>query len=139
MTFSTAFEKAKLKREKADALEAKKKEREDKEKKKEELKKIVEEERMKKKEEKERLKIEREKVLNILAMTYTYSLMLYTLKFLVDFQVPVLFSFTFIVVYRALINSIDLSPFCFEKFNELFKFQHMYTHTHICTHTHIFT
>nr|KAF6386082.1 bromodomain adjacent to zinc finger domain 1A [Myotis myotis] len=58
---SLAFEKAKLKREKADALEAKKKEREDKEKKKEELKKIVEEERMKKKEEKERLKIEREK------------------------------------------------------------------------------
>ncbi|XP_036307541.1 bromodomain adjacent to zinc finger domain protein 1A isoform X10 [Pipistrellus kuhlii] len=58
---SLAFEKAKLKREKADALEAKKKEREDKEKKKEELKKIVEEERLKKKEEKERLKIEREK------------------------------------------------------------------------------
>ncbi|XP_059566317.1 bromodomain adjacent to zinc finger domain protein 1A isoform X1 [Myotis daubentonii] len=58
---SLAFEKAKLKREKADALEAKKKEREDKEKKKEELKRIVEEERMKKKEEKERLKIEREK------------------------------------------------------------------------------
>ncbi|XP_015416798.1 PREDICTED: bromodomain adjacent to zinc finger domain protein 1A [Myotis davidii] len=58
---SLAFEKAKLKREKADALEAKKKEREDKEKKKEELKKIVEKERMKKKEEKERLKIEREK------------------------------------------------------------------------------
>uniref|UniRef100_A0A452U4F2 Bromodomain adjacent to zinc finger domain protein 1A n=1 Tax=Ursus maritimus TaxID=29073 RepID=A0A452U4F2_URSMA len=61
LTFSTAFEKAKLKREKADALEAKKKEKEDKEKKKEELKKIVEEERLKKKEEKERLKIEREK------------------------------------------------------------------------------
>ncbi|XP_055990278.1 bromodomain adjacent to zinc finger domain protein 1A isoform X1 [Sorex fumeus] len=58
---SIAFEKAKLKREKADALEAKKKEKEDKEKKKEELKKIVEEERLKKKEEKERLKIEREK------------------------------------------------------------------------------
>ncbi|XP_021551442.1 bromodomain adjacent to zinc finger domain protein 1A isoform X2 [Neomonachus schauinslandi] len=58
---SLAFEKAKLKREKADALEAKKKEKEDKEKKKEELKKIVEEERLKKKEEKERLKIEREK------------------------------------------------------------------------------
>uniref|UniRef100_A0A8C5KME0 Bromodomain adjacent to zinc finger domain protein 1A n=1 Tax=Jaculus jaculus TaxID=51337 RepID=A0A8C5KME0_JACJA len=56
-----AFEKAKLRREKADALEAKKKEREDKEKKREELKKIVEEERLKKKEEKERLKIEREK------------------------------------------------------------------------------
>ncbi|MBZ3869661.1 Bromodomain adjacent to zinc finger domain protein 1A [Sciurus carolinensis] len=56
-----AFEKAKLKREKADALEAKKKEKEDKEKKREELKKIVEEERLKKKEEKERLKIEREK------------------------------------------------------------------------------
>ncbi|XP_039741583.1 bromodomain adjacent to zinc finger domain protein 1A isoform X4 [Pteropus medius] len=58
---SLAFEKAKLKREKADALEAKKKEKEDKEKKKEELKKIVEEERLKKKEEKERLKVEREK------------------------------------------------------------------------------
>nr|KAF6499144.1 bromodomain adjacent to zinc finger domain 1A [Molossus molossus] len=58
---SLAFERAKLKREKADALEAKKKEKEDKEKKKEELKKIVEEERLKKKEEKERLKIEREK------------------------------------------------------------------------------
>ncbi|KAF3830749.1 hypothetical protein GH733_004749 [Mirounga leonina] len=63
LIFSTAFEKAKLKREKADALEAKKKEKEDKEKKKEELKKIVEEERLKKKEEKERLKIEREKEL----------------------------------------------------------------------------
>lgn len=62
LIFSTAFEKAKLKREKADALEAKKKEKEDKEKKREELKKIVEEERLKKKEEKERLKIEREKV-----------------------------------------------------------------------------
>ncbi|XP_075388162.1 bromodomain adjacent to zinc finger domain protein 1A [Tenrec ecaudatus] len=58
---SLASEKAKLKREKADALEAKKKEKEDKEKKREELKKIVEEERLKKKEEKERLKIEREK------------------------------------------------------------------------------
>ncbi|GAB1297436.1 Bromodomain adjacent to zinc finger domain protein 1A [Apodemus speciosus] len=56
-----AFEKAKLKREKADALEARKREKEDKEKKREELKKIVEEERLKKKEEKERLKIEREK------------------------------------------------------------------------------
>ncbi|CAO2586309.1 Bromodomain adjacent to zinc finger domain protein 1A [Lemmus lemmus] len=56
-----AFEKAKLKREKADALEARKKEKEDKEKKREELKKIVEEERLKKKEEKERLKMEREK------------------------------------------------------------------------------
>ncbi|XP_029340592.1 bromodomain adjacent to zinc finger domain protein 1A isoform X3 [Mus caroli] len=56
-----ASEKAKLKREKADALEARKREKEDKEKKREELKKIVEEERLKKKEEKERLKIEREK------------------------------------------------------------------------------
>ncbi|XP_069882637.1 bromodomain adjacent to zinc finger domain protein 1A isoform X1 [Dipodomys merriami] len=56
-----AFEKAKLKRERADAIEAKKKEKEDKEKKREELKKIIEEERLKKKEEKERLKIEREK------------------------------------------------------------------------------
>uniref|UniRef100_A0A8C3QLV6 Bromodomain adjacent to zinc finger domain protein 1A n=1 Tax=Cyanoderma ruficeps TaxID=181631 RepID=A0A8C3QLV6_9PASS len=56
-----AFEKAKLKQEKANAIEARKKEKEDKEKKREELKKIVEEERMKKKEEKERLKIEKEK------------------------------------------------------------------------------
>ncbi|XP_021257332.1 bromodomain adjacent to zinc finger domain protein 1A, partial [Numida meleagris] len=56
-----AFEKARLKREKANAIEARKREKEDKEKKKEELKKIVEEERMKKKEEKERLKIEKEK------------------------------------------------------------------------------
>ncbi|XP_075007772.1 bromodomain adjacent to zinc finger domain protein 1A isoform X1 [Calonectris borealis] len=60
-TQAMAFEKAKLKREKASAIEAKKKEKEDKEKKREELKKIVEEERMKKKEEKERLKIEKEK------------------------------------------------------------------------------
>lgn len=67
LTFSTAFEKARLKRVKADALEAKKKEKEDKEKKREELKKIIEEERLKKKEEKERLKIEREKVLAILS------------------------------------------------------------------------
>uniref|UniRef100_A0A8C2U780 Bromodomain adjacent to zinc finger domain protein 1A n=1 Tax=Coturnix japonica TaxID=93934 RepID=A0A8C2U780_COTJA len=56
-----AFEKARLKREKANAIEARKREKEDKEKKKEELKKIVEEERMKRKEEKERLKIEKEK------------------------------------------------------------------------------
>ncbi|XP_010211976.1 PREDICTED: bromodomain adjacent to zinc finger domain protein 1A [Tinamus guttatus] len=56
-----AFEKAKLKREKANAIEARRKEKEDKEKKREQLKKIVEEERMKKKEEKERLKIEKEK------------------------------------------------------------------------------
>ncbi|OXB66044.1 hypothetical protein ASZ78_001531 [Callipepla squamata] len=56
-----AFEKARLKREKANAIEARKREKEDKEKKKEELKKIVEEERMKKKEEKERLKIQKEK------------------------------------------------------------------------------
>ncbi|KAM9190935.1 bromodomain adjacent to zinc finger domain protein 1A isoform 1-T1 [Mergus octosetaceus] len=56
-----AFEKARLKREKANAIEARKREKEDKEKKREELKKIVEEERMKKKEEKERLKIEKEK------------------------------------------------------------------------------
>uniref|UniRef100_A0A8D0L9G2 Bromodomain adjacent to zinc finger domain protein 1A n=1 Tax=Sphenodon punctatus TaxID=8508 RepID=A0A8D0L9G2_SPHPU len=52
-------EKAKLKKEKANAVEAKKKE--DREKKREELKKIVEEERLKKKEERERLKIEKEK------------------------------------------------------------------------------
>ncbi|NXC37634.1 BAZ1A protein, partial [Penelope pileata] len=56
-----AFEKARLKREKANAMEARKREKEDKEKKREELKKIVEEERLKKKEEKERLKIEKEK------------------------------------------------------------------------------
>uniref|UniRef100_A0A8D0H262 Bromodomain adjacent to zinc finger domain protein 1A n=1 Tax=Sphenodon punctatus TaxID=8508 RepID=A0A8D0H262_SPHPU len=49
----------KLKKEKANAVEAKKKE--DREKKREELKKIVEEERLKKKEERERLKIEKEK------------------------------------------------------------------------------
>uniref|UniRef100_A0A8D0H7L0 Bromodomain adjacent to zinc finger domain protein 1A n=1 Tax=Sphenodon punctatus TaxID=8508 RepID=A0A8D0H7L0_SPHPU len=48
-----------LKKEKANAVEAKKKE--DREKKREELKKIVEEERLKKKEERERLKIEKEK------------------------------------------------------------------------------
>lgn len=70
LTFSTALEKAKLKREKADALEARKREKEDKEKKREELKKIVEEERLKKKEEKERLKIEREKVFSILIYKY---------------------------------------------------------------------
>ncbi|XP_074069460.1 bromodomain adjacent to zinc finger domain protein 1A isoform X3 [Macrotis lagotis] len=58
---SLAFEKTKLKKEKSNAIEAKKKEKEYKEKKKEELKKIVEEERMKKKEEKERLKLEKEK------------------------------------------------------------------------------
>uniref|UniRef100_A0A8D0H6K2 Bromodomain adjacent to zinc finger domain protein 1A n=1 Tax=Sphenodon punctatus TaxID=8508 RepID=A0A8D0H6K2_SPHPU len=56
---STSSEKAKLKKEKANAVEAKKKE--DREKKREELKKIVEEERLKKKEERERLKIEKEK------------------------------------------------------------------------------
>lgn len=71
----TAFEKAKLKREKADALEARKREREDKEKKREELKKIVEEERLKKKEEKERLKIEREKVFSILNVSSKYICM----------------------------------------------------------------
>uniref|UniRef100_G3VIS4 Bromodomain adjacent to zinc finger domain protein 1A n=1 Tax=Sarcophilus harrisii TaxID=9305 RepID=G3VIS4_SARHA len=58
---SLAFEKTKLKKEKANIIEAKKKEKEYKEKKKEELKKIVEEERLKKKEEKERLKLEKEK------------------------------------------------------------------------------
>lgn len=46
-------------------MEARKREKEDKEKKREELKKIVEEERMKKKEEKERLKIEKEKVMHL--------------------------------------------------------------------------
>ncbi|KAJ6655664.1 hypothetical protein lerEdw1_004900 [Lerista edwardsae] len=51
----------KLKRGKANAVESRKKEREDKEKKREELKKIVEEERLKKKEERERLKLEKEK------------------------------------------------------------------------------
>ncbi|XP_069049136.1 bromodomain adjacent to zinc finger domain protein 1A [Lepisosteus oculatus] len=56
-----ALEKAKLKKEKAEAFEAKKREKVDKEKKKEELKKMVEEERLKRKEEKERLKLEKEK------------------------------------------------------------------------------
>ncbi|XP_063146106.1 bromodomain adjacent to zinc finger domain protein 1A [Candoia aspera] len=51
----------KLKREKANAVKYKRKEKQDKEKRKEELKKLVEEERLKKKEEKERLKIEKEK------------------------------------------------------------------------------
>ncbi|XP_070796570.1 bromodomain adjacent to zinc finger domain protein 1A isoform X2 [Pituophis catenifer annectens] len=51
----------KLKREKANAMKFKRKEKQDKEKRKEELKKLVEEERLKKKEEKERLKIEKEK------------------------------------------------------------------------------
>uniref|UniRef100_A0A0K8S289 Bromodomain adjacent to zinc finger domain protein 1A n=1 Tax=Crotalus horridus TaxID=35024 RepID=A0A0K8S289_CROHD len=51
----------KLKREKANAVKFKRKEKQDKEKRKEELKKLVEEERLKKKEEKERLKIEKEK------------------------------------------------------------------------------
>ncbi|XP_066471024.1 bromodomain adjacent to zinc finger domain protein 1A [Tiliqua scincoides] len=51
----------KLRRGKANFVESKKKEREDKEKKREELKKIVEEERLKKKEERERLKLEKEK------------------------------------------------------------------------------
>uniref|UniRef100_A0A8C4XE30 Bromodomain adjacent to zinc finger domain protein 1A n=1 Tax=Erpetoichthys calabaricus TaxID=27687 RepID=A0A8C4XE30_ERPCA len=59
--FQSAIEKAKLKKEKADAFEAKKREKEDKEKKREELKKLVEVERLKKKEEKERLKVEKEK------------------------------------------------------------------------------
>lgn len=65
-----AFEKARLKREKANAIEARKREKEDKEKKKEELKKIVEEERMKRKEEKERLKIEKEKVMYLQNMCF---------------------------------------------------------------------
>uniref|UniRef100_V9K7W4 Bromodomain adjacent to zinc finger domain protein 1A n=1 Tax=Callorhinchus milii TaxID=7868 RepID=V9K7W4_CALMI len=51
-----------LKKRKAEVLEAKKKEKEDKEKKREELKKILEEEKLKRKEEKERLKLEKEKV-----------------------------------------------------------------------------
>ncbi|XP_033896462.3 bromodomain adjacent to zinc finger domain protein 1A-like isoform X1 [Acipenser ruthenus] len=56
-----ALEKAKLRQEKSDNFEAKKREKEDKEKKKEELKKLVEVERLKKKEEKDRLKAEKEK------------------------------------------------------------------------------
>ncbi|XP_034783959.2 bromodomain adjacent to zinc finger domain protein 1A [Acipenser ruthenus] len=56
-----ALEKAKLRQEKSDTFEAKKREKEDKEKKKEELKKLVEVERLKKKEEKDRLKAEKEK------------------------------------------------------------------------------
>ncbi|KAL7992524.1 hypothetical protein Chor_016780 [Crotalus horridus] len=56
-----AYTLEKLKREKANAVKFKRKEKQDKEKRKEELKKLVEEERLKKKEEKERLKIEKEK------------------------------------------------------------------------------
>ncbi|XP_041131948.1 bromodomain adjacent to zinc finger domain protein 1A-like [Polyodon spathula] len=56
-----ALEKAKLRQEKSDTFEAKKREKEDKEKKKEELKKLVEVERLKKKEEKDRLKAQKEK------------------------------------------------------------------------------
>ncbi|XP_041122290.1 bromodomain adjacent to zinc finger domain protein 1A-like [Polyodon spathula] len=56
-----ALEKAKLRQEKSDNFEAKKREKEDKEKKKEELKKLVEVERLKKKEEKDRLKAQKEK------------------------------------------------------------------------------
>ncbi|XP_070611739.1 bromodomain adjacent to zinc finger domain protein 1A isoform X2 [Erythrolamprus reginae] len=51
----------KLRREKTNAMNFKRKEKQDKEKRKEELKKLVEEERLKKKEEKERLKMEKEK------------------------------------------------------------------------------
>nr|XP_046163830.1 bromodomain adjacent to zinc finger domain protein 1A-like isoform X1 [Oncorhynchus gorbuscha]XP_046163831.1 bromodomain adjacent to zinc finger domain protein 1A-like isoform X1 [Oncorhynchus gorbuscha] len=56
---ATAHEKAKLKREKEDNLEAKKKEKEDKEKKREEMKKMFEEEKQRRKVEKEK---EREKL-----------------------------------------------------------------------------
>uniref|UniRef100_A0AAR2LS97 Bromodomain adjacent to zinc finger domain protein 1A n=1 Tax=Pygocentrus nattereri TaxID=42514 RepID=A0AAR2LS97_PYGNA len=56
-----AHEKSKLKREREDILEAKKKEKEDRERRKEELKRIVEEERQKRKEEKERMKVEKER------------------------------------------------------------------------------
>ncbi|XP_048340741.1 bromodomain adjacent to zinc finger domain protein 1A isoform X1 [Sphaerodactylus townsendi] len=51
----------KMKKEKANVIDSKKREREDKEKRREELKKMVEEEKLKKKEERERLKIEKEK------------------------------------------------------------------------------
>uniref|UniRef100_A0A8C7TH55 Bromodomain adjacent to zinc finger domain protein 1A n=1 Tax=Oncorhynchus mykiss TaxID=8022 RepID=A0A8C7TH55_ONCMY len=57
--FCSAHEKAKLKREKEDNLEAKKKEKEDKEKKREEMKKMFEEEKQRRKVEKEK---EREKL-----------------------------------------------------------------------------
>lgn len=61
MQMSLAQEKSKLKRERDDLLEAKKKEKEDRERKKEELKKMVEEERQKRREEKERMKMEKER------------------------------------------------------------------------------
>ncbi|XP_076834125.1 bromodomain adjacent to zinc finger domain protein 1A isoform X2 [Brachyhypopomus gauderio] len=54
-------EKAKLKREREDLLEAKKKEREDRERRKEELRRLLEEEKQKRKEEKERMKVEKER------------------------------------------------------------------------------
>lgn len=59
---NSAMEKAKLKKEREDAWEARKREKEDKERKREELKKMVEEEKQKRKEEKERMKIQKEKV-----------------------------------------------------------------------------
>uniref|UniRef100_A0A8B9JD20 Bromodomain adjacent to zinc finger domain protein 1A n=1 Tax=Astyanax mexicanus TaxID=7994 RepID=A0A8B9JD20_ASTMX len=56
-----AREKSKLKRERDDLLEAKKKEKEDRDRRKEELKKMVEEEKQKRREEKERMKMEKER------------------------------------------------------------------------------
>ncbi|XP_060735647.1 bromodomain adjacent to zinc finger domain protein 1A isoform X2 [Tachysurus vachellii] len=58
---TTSHEKTKMKREREDLLEAKRKEKEDKERRKEEIKKMLEEEKQKRKEEKERMKIERER------------------------------------------------------------------------------
>ncbi|XP_018590330.1 bromodomain adjacent to zinc finger domain protein 1A isoform X2 [Scleropages formosus] len=56
-----ALEKAKMKKEREDAWEARKREKEDKERRKEEMKKMVEEVKQKRKEEKERMKVEKEK------------------------------------------------------------------------------
>uniref|UniRef100_A0A8C9TC76 Bromodomain adjacent to zinc finger domain protein 1A n=1 Tax=Scleropages formosus TaxID=113540 RepID=A0A8C9TC76_SCLFO len=53
--------KAKMKKEREDAWEARKREKEDKERRKEEMKKMVEEVKQKRKEEKERMKVEKEK------------------------------------------------------------------------------
>ncbi|KAG5857460.1 hypothetical protein ANANG_G00019700 [Anguilla anguilla] len=56
-----ALEKARLKKEREDAWEARKKEKEDRERKREELKRLLEEEKQKRREEKERMKVEKEK------------------------------------------------------------------------------
>ncbi|KAM9465864.1 bromodomain adjacent to zinc finger domain protein 1A isoform 1-T3 [Clarias gariepinus] len=58
---ATANEKAKMKKEREDLLEAKRKEKEDRDRKKEEIKRMIEEEKQKRKEEKERMKFEKER------------------------------------------------------------------------------